>query len=354
MTINLAVVGVGWAGSRHVEAIQEITGRTEAGQKPPLAVRTLVDTDSEHLAARARDFGVQHTVTALRGALEDPEIDAVSIATPHHLHADQAIASAEAGKHVIVEKPMAVTVEDTDRMISVALANGVRLYVAENVPYGSMTRTIRDIVRTGRYTGALSSATVLAGFRADTYGYPGRRAWLAQPEFGGSGTWLLHGVHTVAQLRAIFGEVATVYARESKTPDFSRPDLEGTMSCLLTMESGLNVLLVQSCETRFAPGQKGITLMGERGTVHATEDAAIVRSADIYPDLSDPLRVEYPAQEFTEYALEFLAFADLIEKGITGPTSAESERMSLAVVQAGYESAESGQPVNLKERFGTV
>ena len=350
MAINIAVVGIGWAGSRHVEAAAELANRSDG--EPDVRVALLIDSDPDHLAAKAAEFQIDRTATDLDAALSDHTIDAISIATPHPHHAEAAIAAAEAGKHVIVEKPIAVAVEDADRMLAAANANDVKLFVAENVPYSAETRTLEEIVSTGKYTGDLTFATVIAGFRADSYGYAGRRAWLAQPEAGGSGTWLLHGVHTVAQLRAVFGEVKTVYARETKTPGFSRPELEATITCMLTMESGLTVQLVQSCETKYAPNQTGTTLYGEKGTVHSNRNRAIVRSTDIYPDLSDPLRIEHPELELSEYALELQAFADWIVRDTPPLTDGAGERQSLAVIQAGYESAQSGKPINLRERFG--
>ena len=354
MTIRIAIVGVGWAGSRHAEAISELAHAAVGGNEPRLSLQMLVDNDPAHLSDKATEFAVESTSTDLSDALNSSDIDAVSIATPHDLHAPQAIAAAQAGKHVIVEKPMAVTVEDATRMIDAADVNGVKLYVAENVTYGAMTLTLKELVRAQKYTGPLTFATVIAGFRAESYGFPGRRAWLAQPSAGGSGTWLLHGVHTVAQLRAVLGDAASVYVQESHTPDFSSPELEGTMSVLLTMESGLSVLFVQSCETRFKRSQIGYTLFGERGSIRADRDRIEVYSTEIDPDLEEPLMLDYPSQGLSEYALEFEAFADHVEHGADGPTTGREERKSLAIVQAGYESVDIGQPINLRERFGDL
>ncbi len=353
--MKVAIVGIGWAGSRHAEAIKELAATAPAGTEPPLNVEMLVDSDPDHLKTKATEFGVARTSTSLEEALSDPGIDAVSIATPHPLHRDAAIAAANAGKHVMVEKPMAVTVEDATAMIDAAEANNVRIYVAENVCYGAMSTLLREMVSAKQYTGDLTFASVVAGFRAEPrYSYPGRRAWLADPGAGGSGTWLLHGVHTLAQLRFVLGEVETIYVRESHTPSFQTPEVEGTMSALLGMESGLSVALVQSCETKFTRDQVGYTLYGERGSIKSTRDGIEVYSTDVYPDLDQPLHVAYPGQSLSDYALEWQAFADYVTTGAEGPTTGRSERRTLAVVQAGYESASTDQPVNLRERFRDI
>ncbi|MFH1084501.1 MAG: Gfo/Idh/MocA family oxidoreductase, partial [Chloroflexota bacterium] len=102
--LRLAIVGVGWAGHRQALAVGEL------GRKVSLAA--LMDSDPAHLAVMARELGVARTFSDYRAALADPDIDAVSICTPHPLHAPMAIAAAQAGKHVLVEKPMATTVDE--------------------------------------------------------------------------------------------------------------------------------------------------------------------------------------------------------------------------------------------------
>ena len=73
----------------------------------------------------------------------------------------------------------------------------------------------------------MTSASVSGGFRArGEYGYPGRRAWLAEPDQGGTGIWMLNGIHTVAGLRRVFGDVGTIYMQEHKNLSFPRNDLE--------------------------------------------------------------------------------------------------------------------------------
>ena len=348
--LRIAVVGVGWAGSRHVEAVRELRASLPPDSDLAVSVEMLVDADPGQLAARAAEFGIRKTATDLRAALDDPAIDAVSIATPHAHHVEAAIAAAGAGKHVICEKPMALTVDDASRMISAADAAGVRLYVAENVPYAPMSRFLRELVDTRRYVGELTFAAVAAGFRAEPrYRYEGRRAWLAMPDLGGTGTWMLHGIHTVAGLRHVLGDVHTVYARERHTPSFPTPEVEGTVTLLLTMANGLHVTLTQTCETRFPPDQPPYVLYGERGTVRATREGVQIFSTDL--DRDAPGCVPYPVSPLSDYALEFQAFAAFVARGLEGPTTGRSERRTLAVVQAGYESASSGMPVVLHERF---
>jgi len=197
------VVGVGWAGTRQIEAIRELGRAVE--------VACLVDADAELLREKSAALDVPGTYLDLDAALAATDVDAVSICLPHAVHCSTALAAIEAGKCVLVEKPMAPTVEDATCMIEAAEAAGVTLYVAENVPYQPISKRLRRIVASGEQIGELTAAALVAGFRAPNFGYPGRRAWLTEPELGGTGAWMLHGIHTMAQLRYVFGEVLTSF-----------------------------------------------------------------------------------------------------------------------------------------------
>jgi predicted dehydrogenase len=339
------MIGVGWAGARQTEAAREL-GRD-------IEVVALVDNDPAFLAAKAEELGVPRVFASLQEALAAPDIDAVSICTPHALHCEQAVAAARAGKHVLVEKPIALTVDEATAMIDAAEAHGVTLYVAESLSYEPRGRYLREVVRSGEPIGAVTAVTLTAGFRAENFVYAGRREWLTRPQSGGTGTWMLHGIHSMAELRLIFGEVETIYLREHKTDTFQRRDLEGTVTGVLTLAGGLPVAFVQSSETRLPGNLGGYVVHGERGSVRAGKQGAEVFLADAaQPDV--PTWVPYPKPALSEYAQELAAFAESVRTGMEGPTSGRSERRTLAVVQAGYESLATGAVVHLRERFGAL
>lgn len=344
--IRMAIVGVGWAGTRQARAVREL-GKD-------VTVECLVDNDPDHLKAKAKELEIRKTYPTIDQALADSRVDAVSICTPHHLHHDLAIRAAECGRHVLCEKPLALNVAEATRMINACHQAGVRLYVAENASYTPMARFLREVVASGNHVGEVVAASVVKGFRGVPYGYPGRREWLATPELGGTGTWMLHGIHTVAQLRFVFGEMDTVYAGEHHADSFGRSDIEGTVHGLLTTESGFRVSLVQTCEVRLKGPLSRYVIHGDRGSIWAWDDGCRVYQNDDKGD--EPQWMTYPKSELSDYALELEAFAAYVNgetygDDASGQTTGRSERRSLAVVQAGYESMQSGEPVRLAERF---
>jgi predicted dehydrogenase len=338
--LRLAIIGVGWAGERQAQAVRELGRKVE--------VTCLVDNDPDFLRTKAAELGVAQTYTDYRDALADDQIDAVSICVPHDLHCPIALDAAAAHKHILCEKPIALDVADASRMIDAAAAQGVTLYVAENLCYTPLARTLRSIVASGEHIGELVSAGFVSGFQARNFGYPGRRAWLTQPEQGGTGTWMLHGIHSMAQLRFIFGEVTRIYLREHRALSFERADIEGTMAGVLTLAGGVQVSVLQTSEVRLPGGLRGYTLYGDRGIVRAAQTGYEVFVGD------EVTAYDYPPAELSEYAEEMEAFADEVAGVRAGPTNGISERRSLAVVQGGYESAHTGQPVDLKVRFPDI
>lgn len=312
-------------------------------------ITAAADSDASFLREKGGELGLpqESLYTDYRAMVEQAEADAVSICTPHHTHEEIALAAAEAGKHVLCEKPIALTKEAAGRMMSAAEENGVRLYVAENAVYTPFAEGLREMISSGRHVGELLSGAVFSGFRAGVFRYPGRREWLTRPEQGGTGTWMLQGIHLAAQIRYVFGEVETVYMREHHASDFATPELEGSVTGLLGLSSGATVSLLHSCETRLKGEMGGFRIFGTEGNVRADEQGCTVFPND---KSREPYAEEFPEAPRSSFARELEAFADYVETGVPGPTTAESETRSLEVVLAGYRSIRTGSPVQLTSR----
>jgi predicted dehydrogenase len=123
------------------------------------------------------------------------------------------------------------------------------------------------------------------------------------------------------------------------------------MHGLLTMVDGFQVSVLQTCEVRFRGPLGGFEIHGDRGSVKANSEGCQVFGEEVEGDV---LHLDYPDFELSSFALEMKAFAEYVIDDVEGPTSGVCERRSLAVVQAGYESTESGAPVHLETRFGVL
>ena len=115
------------------------------------------------------------------------------------------------------------------------------------------------------------------------------------------------------------------------------------------MAQGYSVSVIQTCEARMRGILGGYMIYGDEGSLRATESGC-----QVFRNGRETLSLSYPEAPMSEFAQEIEAFADTVAGAIEGPTTGRGERRSLAIVQAGYESARSGLPVNLRERFGEL
>ena len=139
--IRSAIVGAGFIGPHHIDAVR----RGGYGE-----VVTLVDRDPERGPETARALGVERSVTRFEEALSDPSIDVVHICTPNHTHVELAGAALEAGKHVVVEKPVATDRAGAESLMEIARRTGRHAAVALTYRGYPMVRQARDLVRDGR------------------------------------------------------------------------------------------------------------------------------------------------------------------------------------------------------------
>lgn len=177
------------------------------------------------------------TVEALCG---DPQVEAVYVATPHQHHAEHACIAARAGKHVLVEKPMAVTLAEASRMVEAAARSNVRLVVGHSHSFDAPIARTRSLVASGRY-GALRMVTAL--YFTD-FLYRARRPEELDTAQGG-GVVFSQAAHQVDIVRLLAGGRVRSVRAATGSWDASRPT-EGAYSALLTFENGVFATLTYS------------------------------------------------------------------------------------------------------------
>jgi predicted dehydrogenase len=182
----------------------------------------------------AREFGVPRWYRDWRDLVADRDADAVYIATPVHLHAEQAIAAADAGKQVLCEKPMAMSVADCDRIIDACRANGVALGVAYYRHFYPVLERMKAILASGAI-----GDPVLAQIDAFEQFNPSPehpRAWLLRKAESGGGPMMDFGCHRLEVLLNVFGPVGRVTSLVSSA--ILRREVEDTAIASLQFERG--------------------------------------------------------------------------------------------------------------------
>jgi predicted dehydrogenase len=281
-------------------------------------------------AELAADFAARHgarrSYADWRELLRDPEVDAVYVATPVGLHAEQTVAAAEAGKHVLCEKPMALDVTGCERMLDAARSHGVRLGVAYYRHHYPVVRRLRELLASGEIgRPVLALVEAFEPFDAPA-GHP--RAWLLRKADAGGGPMFDFGCHRIEVLHDLLGPVQDVRGFPANVRYRDR-EVEDT--CVAHFRFGGEARAVLAVTHAAASSRDTLDLFGTEGSAHTavlnqgalrivTSAGAREEAHPPHPNLHLPL-----VEDFVAAVLEGRAPA------VTGETGLEVARSIAAI-----------------------
>jgi predicted dehydrogenase len=287
---------------------------------------------SPESAAAAAAIAGGDVSTDWESAVVRDDVDAVTICTPNDLHEPIAVAAARAGKHVLVEKPMATTLDAADRMIAAADRAGVVLLPAHNVRFAAPFVAAAGAVASGSI-GEVTGVRAAFGHAGPQHWAPGS-TWFRSAAQAGGGALIDLGVHVADLLRAVLGDEFESVA--ATTHDDGEVDDDAHV--LARFASGAAGTFHASWIARPGPDHQ-LTVFGTEGTLHLDGRTPLTR----FPAAGgEPERVELPASTSNP----FEQFVGAI--GGAAPTiSALDGRAALAAVLAAYEAAACGEFVDV-------
>jgi predicted dehydrogenase len=295
--LGAVVVGTGFGVLTHLRALRN------AG----FEVHALVGRDPEKTAERAKQSDVPHGLTSLSEALALPGVDAVTVATPPHTHAEIVLEAVAAGKHVLCEKPFARSAAEGQRMLEAAEAAGVVHLLGTEFRWATgqalAARAIREgVIGDPRLATFLMLVPVLADPKGEVPGW-----WSDAAEGGG---WLgAYASHIVDQVRSSLGEITGVSASLALLSD-REWSAEDTYTVHFRTASGCEGVL-QSTAGAWGPGVICSRVSGTQGTLWIEGDAVRVadrsgtRTLEIPEDL-ETLPAEAPPAQFMHTAYDHL------------------------------------------------
>lgn len=199
--VKIAVLGAGFMGGTHARALAKLPGVQVVG---------VSSRQEEKAAALAQEVGAQPTTDALALAT-DPGVDAVSITLPTYLHREYAVAALRAGKHVLLEKPMALTVEECDEIIEAHRRSDSVLMLSHTLRFWPEYHTLAEFVHSGTI-GKPIAATALRQVSP-----PAWSPWFQDAELSGGEVLDLH-IHDLDALNWLFGPPVSLYSRGQRGP----------------------------------------------------------------------------------------------------------------------------------------
>jgi len=221
---------------------------------------SVMSTNAERGAAYARDNGIARSTTDLGQLVGAADVDAVYISTTNELHRDQTLAAVKAGKHVLCEKPLAMTLADARGMVEAARKAGVVMGTNHHLRNAGSHRAMRDAVASGRIGKVLAARVFHA-----VYLPPHLQGWrLDKPEAGG-GVILDITVHDADTLRFVLGEDPVEVTAMSQEGGMGKAGLEDGVMGVMRFKSGVLAQFHDAFTTRFA--ETGFEVHGTEGSL---------------------------------------------------------------------------------------
>jgi 1,5-anhydro-D-fructose reductase (1,5-anhydro-D-mannitol-forming) len=328
VTVGWGIVGTGWAAS-------DLVG-------PAISA----DSGSELVAVASRDAGRAQAFAKLRGAnraysdyesmLADPQVEIVYIGTPNSLHAEQAIAAAHAGKHVLCDKPLATSVGDARRVIDACETAGVKLGINFQCRHYAAIREIKSIIDSGEI-GDLQLVEAEAGA-----GHKPLRGWRSDSAMAGMGTVNNMAVHPLDLTCYLVGD--RVIEVVAMTDAGRTSELETIALTLLRFESGALAHVNGNQHVPFPQSDvvvygSGGTIVGRNCTYFGLDSQITVITPDRQANIKSDTR--------DGFQQSVVAFRHAVIAGETPNASGEDGLRSVAIVAAIQESVREGRSVLL-------
>jgi UDP-N-acetyl-2-amino-2-deoxyglucuronate dehydrogenase len=336
--IRVALVGCGRISQTHFDAIREVDG------VDLVAVCDVIEQ-------RAQEAGDQNGVpwfTSYAKMLGDVPCDAVAICTPSGLHPQHGILAAREGKHVICEKPMAITLSAADELVHACDDNGVHLFVVKQNRLNPSVQLVKRAIDKGRFGRIYLANTTVRWTRPQEYydQAPWRGTW----EFDG-GAFMNQASHYVDLIQWLVGPVESVIAKTATLA--RRIETEDTGVAVLRFRSGALGVIEVTMLTYPKNLEGSLTLLGEKGTVRIGGTAVnrIEHWTFADPDEDDALVSQAATNPSSVYGFGHAGYYRNVLAVLRGEAAPETDgragRKSLELILGIYESAKTGRDVPL-------
>ncbi|MEK4076693.1 Gfo/Idh/MocA family oxidoreductase [Paenibacillus sp. SZ31] len=279
--------------------------------------------------------------------LANETVDAVSVCTPNYLHAPMAIAAANAGKHVLVEKPMAVSTEEGEQMIEAAKKNGVYLMVGHNQRLMPPHVKAKEILDSGRLGKVLNFRTSFGHPGPEAWSVDGAESWFFRKEEAIMGAMGDLGVHKSDFIRYLLDDEVSEVAGFISTLHKEGTKVDDNATCLLRMKSGAIGTLVASW-TQYRAGDNSTVLWCENGVMKI----GTVEGDEVIVELTNGTVETYKVGAMATNEKQVPsgvidAFVESIVTQTPPAISGEEGLRSLQVILAAFESEKTGQIIKL-------
>lgn len=338
--VGFGIIGTGSVAAQHARAIEALEGAR---------LVAVASSTVERAAAAGKSFGVP-AVDDYEALLQRTDIDVVCICTESGRHLEPTLAAARAGKHVLCEKPLEVTLARADRMIEACRAAGVKLGCVFQHRFGDDYLKLRQAVRAGRFGRLLLGNAYIKWYRDEAY--YASSSWRGTLRGDGGAALINQGIHTIDLLLDVMGAAARVFAKVQTVAH----DIEGEDLGVAIVSFRNGALGTIEGATATWPGYpERLEIYGEKGSAHLeggrltafqvrgeeAERAPEGRSAAA-SGAADPAAIG-----FELHRRQLADMADAVRQDREPMVNGEEGRKALALIRRIYESAGQGKEIEL-------
>jgi predicted dehydrogenase len=317
--IGVGIIGAGHFGAVHARALAEVSHAR------------LVAVCRQNAEA-ASAFVAEHGGRAYsdwRRLLEDPDVDAVVIATPHHLHAEMAIAAALARKHILLEKPMAPTVSECDAISAAAEASGVRLMIGHVMHFALPCLVAKQIIDRGE----LGRPVLGSSWMIKLWMESNRRSWHLDPATGG-GMLMTAGIHALDRLVWLMDK--PVESVSALAGILFHDQVADDAALMLLRFAGGSIGQVASVGYRNGAMTFAMDLVCEQGMLRVDLDQGVsIGRGSHWSPAPNSSEADWMQHAVTR---EWRAFIASLRNGTSTAVTAEYGRHTIACIEAAFES----------------
>ena len=332
--IRAGIIGLGGIARSHAAAIAELDN---------VEIVAVADLFADKRAEFMEQWGVAKGYASHTELLQDPEVDAVAITLGHQLHHRLTVDACNAGKHVLVEKPMALSLEQCDAMIDAADANRVKLMVGHTQHFYGTSLKAKEILDSGR----LGPLMTVVCYMSKNWNVQTRRPQY-RSRYHGGGMWLANGVHVVDRLMWLLGSQAVAVSAVMGTRAHYQAS-DDTSTALVRCKNGVAGVAVACGYANGGPLFES-HVIGANGSLKFSQHGEKFVRLGTGEQWEEVPFDEPPAEFFHEWQ----SFATAIEQDLEPPSDGMWGRQVMEILFAAEQSSISGREVVLESGLGWV
>jgi len=336
MTLKIAFSGTGHISHVHARAAQSIDG---------VELVAVVNHKPESMANYAAEFGIARKYATVDDLLRAGDVDVLVVSTPNYLHAPQAIAALEAGLHVMVEKPMALTAAEAEQMLRASEKSGAKLMVAHCWRFDEEVNWVKTQIDDGMLGKIL---------RTKGYGVHvnwGPDGWFVEARYAGGGALADMGIHAIDVARYFLGDPQPLSVYAKLSTDYTDYDVDDSGTIWINWEGGATSIVESGWWWPHADGPEACTqLYGTKGFAQLFPTRLeipdrVAESVETVDPGYPPVREEQCPQIM--YDRQMAHFIDSIRRGKTPNPGGTEGLINMRIIDAALESSRSGQVIHL-------